>query len=146
MEPTLHCAREDNRPGCLGSADDRIVVQFGKHVKRGDIAVFRTPHEAALRCGEGGIFVKRVIGLSGETVREDDHGFIQIDGKRLDEPYVSKPRRLADTYHFGKTWHVPKGKYFMLGDNRAQSCDSREWGAVPPRNFKGPVIKIIHGD
>ena len=56
MEPTLHCAKP--APGCLGTADDRVVVQPGEKLKRGDIVVFRTPPEAAVRCGEGGLFVK----------------------------------------------------------------------------------------
>jgi len=96
----------------------------------------------AVKCGEGGTFIKRVIGVSGDTVHEDHKGFIEINGKRLTEPYLSADRRLADTAHFGQTWHVPNGNYFM-GDNRAQSCDSRVWGSVPARNVIGPVTKII---
>jgi len=145
MEPTLHCAKGPVVVGCLGRHDDRVLVQLGKAVKRGDIVVFRTPPEAALRCGEGGLFVKRLIGLPGETVHEDAHGFIDIDGKRLAEPYLSAPLRLADTVHFGRTWHVPKGEYFMLGDNRSESCDSRTWGSVPAHNALGPVVTIIRG-
>jgi signal peptidase I len=143
MEPTLHCARP--APGCLAAEDDRVVVRVGGRVERGDIAVFHTPEEAALRCGEGGLFVKRVIGLPGETIHEDGHGFIDVDGKRLAEPYIRKARRLGDTTFFGRTWHVPPGDYFMLGDNRPQSCDSRVWGGVPKRNVVGPVVKIEHG-
>lgn len=143
MEPTLHCARGPSEPGCLGSSDDRVLVQPGKRVKRGDIVVFQTPKEAALKCGEGGTFIKRVIGLPGETVREDDGGVLEINGKRLSEPYVSADRRLADSAHFNQSWHVPNGDYFMVGDNRSQSCDSRTWGSVPARNVIGPVVKII---
>jgi signal peptidase I len=145
MEPTLHCKRGPAAPGCLGTADDHVLVQPGKAVKRGDIVVFTTPQEAAVKCGEGGTFVKRLIGLPGDTVHEDANGFIDIDGKRLAEPYMSAPRRLADFTHFNETWHVPKGGYFMLGDNRSESCDSRTWGSVPPKNVIGPVVKIIHG-
>jgi len=145
MEPTLHCAKGPANPGCLGNADDEVVVQVGASVKRKDIAVFKTPPETAVKCGEGGLFVKRVIGLPGETVRQDDQGFISINGKRLAEPYVSAERRLADSSHFGETWHVPSGDYFMIGDNRSQSCDSRIWGSVPRRNIVGPVVKIIRG-
>jgi signal peptidase I len=144
MEPTLHCKRGPQNPGCLGPGDDRVLVQPGKAVKRGDILVVRTPQEAAVKCGERGIFIKRLIGLPGETVHEDAHGFIDIDGKRLSEPYLSASRRLADSFNFNQTWHVPKGTYFVLGDNRSQSCDSRVWGGEPARDVLGPVVKVVH--
>lgn len=143
MEPTLNCARPT--PGCLGSADDHVVVQLGGSVKRGDILVFKTPPETATKCGEGGLFVKRLIGQPGETVHEDDQGFIEIDGKRLSEPFISSARRGEDSAFFGQTWHVPRGDYFVIGDNRSASCDSRVWGGVPKQNVLGPVVKIIHG-
>jgi signal peptidase I len=150
METTLHCARPT--AGCVGSTSDRVLVNrlaydFGSP-HRGQIVVFRAP-AAANRCqdGDGGTtFVKRLIGLPGETVREDDHGFIWIRRPRasawmrLKEPYLSPSTRLADTAHFGQSWPVPDGEYFMLGDNRAESCDSRTWGAVPRSNLVGPVI------
>ena len=137
MEPTLHCAKP--APGCLGKEDDRVVVKVGGSVKRGDIVIFTAPQEAAVRCGIGGLSVKRVIGLPGETVY-----FIDIDGKRLPEPYLQPARRLSDGAHFALTWHVRKGQFFVLGDNRAESCDSRVWGGVPKHNVIGPVVKIIH--
>jgi signal peptidase I len=143
MEPTLDCAKPT--VGCLGTADDHVVVQLGGSVKRGDILVFKTPPEAATNCGEGGLFVKRLIGLPGEIVREDDQGLIQIDGKRLTESYISRARRGGDSAFFGQTWHVKEGTYFVIGDNRAESCDSRVWGGVPKRNVLGPVVKILHG-
>ncbi|HKD94482.1 MAG TPA: signal peptidase I [Gaiellaceae bacterium] len=145
MEPTLLCARGAEAPGCTGTADDQIVVQLtgSKGLKRGDILVFRTPGDAALKCGEGGIFVKRLIGLPGETVHEDKHGFIDVDGKQLSEPYISSAAREADIQHFGVTWHVPQGAYFTMGDNRSNSCDSRTWGGVPAKNVIGPVTKIL---
>jgi signal peptidase I len=147
MEPTLHCARGPSNPGCLGKADDLMVVQLSgaKGLGRGDIILFRTPRAAAMRCGEGGTFVKRIVGLGGETVHEDKHGFIDIDGRQLAEPYLSSAARPADVAHFGATWHVPRGAYFVMGDNRSESCDSRTWGGVPARNVIGPVTKIVRG-
>lgn len=152
MEPTLNCARGPAEPGCLGSSSDRVLacricLDF-KAPSRGDIVVFNTPIKAKDRCGEGGTFVKRVIGLPGETVREDDNGFIDIKKpgekqfERLKEQYVSADRRLADTAHFGQMWHVPEGDYFMMGDNRSQSCDSRTWGAVPRSDLIGTVFFV----
>jgi signal peptidase I len=142
MEPTIHCAKPLS--GCLGTADDRIVVQPGGRLRRESIVVFRTTPRAAAKCGEGGVLVKRLIGLPGETVHEERNGFIDIDGKRLKESYVSRARRRADVYFVGKTWHVPAGHYFLIGDNRSESCDSRVFGSVPARNIIGPVTKILH--
>ena len=139
MEHTLHCAR----PGafCLGSQNDRVIVNrlaydFGSP-ERGEIVVFKAPAGAS-RCGaedSGTTFVKRLIGLPGETVTERN-GFISINGQPLREPYVDPALR----DHGSGTWHVPKGEYFFLGDDRAHSCDSRAWGSVPRANLVGPVI------
>jgi signal peptidase I len=83
-------------------------------------------------------------------VREDDHGLISISAPRsktfhlLNEPYVPASRRLADIAHFGHVWHVPPDAYFVMGDNRAESCDSREWGGVTGAEVIGKVVKILH--
>jgi signal peptidase I len=144
MEPTLHCAR----PGqdCEAHFSDRVLAcrfcYWFSSPSRGDIIVFTTPPEAKIQCGEGGTFVKRLIGLPGDTVHEDSRGFIYINGKKLKEPYIQASRRLGDTSHFDKTWHVPKGQYFFMGDNRSQSCDSRMWGSVPRGNLIGKVFFV----
>jgi signal peptidase I len=139
MEPTLHCARPGL--GCEAHFSDRVLacricLDFG-NPSRGDIIVFKTPPEAAVKCGEGGTFVKRLIGLPGETV-EERNGQVYIDGRHLKEPYIQKGRRDNQT---GK-WTVPKGQYFFMGDNRAQSCDSRQWGSVPRGNLIGTVFFV----
>jgi signal peptidase I len=151
MEPALNCAKPAT--GCLGDSSDRVLacricLDFGPP-SRGDIVVFNTPKLARNGCGEGGTFVKRVIGLPGETLREDDSGFIWIRGpdsktwEKLKEPYLSAQRRLQDSAHFGQgPWHVPEGQYFMMGDNRAQSCDSRTWGSVPRDKLIGTVFFV----
>ena len=141
MEPTLHCARPD--PGCEASFSDRVLAcrfcyDFGSP-KRGDIIVFKTPPLAAIKCGAGGTFVKRLIGLPGETISERKGGWIYIDGKRLDEPYIQPDRRAQDQQVF-KPIHIPPGHYFFMGDNRGSSCDSREWGTVPRKNLIGKVF------
>jgi signal peptidase I len=152
MEPTLNCAKGPANVGCLGNSSDRVLacricLDFSSP-SRGDIVVFNTPSEAALKCGEGGTFVKRLIGLPGETVHEDDKGFILIKKpgsktfEKIKEPYLTKEHRLADSNHFGGTWHVPKGSYFMMGDNRSQSCDSRTWGSVPRNKLIGIVFFV----
>ncbi len=137
MEPTLHCARPG--AGCEAHFSDRVLacricLDFSSP-SRGDIIVFKTPPEAKLQCGEGGTFVKRLIGLPGETVSERN-GQVFIDGRPLKEPYIKYPDTRTGT------WKVPKGDYFFMGDNRAQSCDSRQWGSVPRGNLIGTVFFV----
>ena len=141
MEPTLHCARPES--GCEARFSDRVLAnRFIFHFrkpKRGDIIVFKTPPLAKQRCGAGGTFVKRLIALPGETWQEKS-GFVYIDGKKLLEPYVKEPRRDTGTSYPPR--RIPPGMYFMMGDNRTQSCDSREWGAVPRANLIGEVFAV----
>jgi signal peptidase I len=140
MEPTLHCARPGS--GCEARFSDRVLAnRFIYHFRkphRGDIIVFKTPPLAKERCGAGGTFVKRLIGLPGETLQEK-HGDVYINGKKLIEPYVKSDRR--DTQDYGPK-KIADGMYFMMGDNRAQSCDSRQWGAVPRHNLIGEVFAV----
>jgi len=138
MEPTLHCARPGQ--GCEARLSDRVLAnRFIYHFRsphRGEIIVFNTPKAAAeAACNASGTFVKRLIGLPGETVKEKD-GFIFINGKQLQERYIQANRR----DHQSGTWFVPKGHYFFMGDNRRESCDSRRWGSVPRKNIIGEVF------
>ena len=138
MEPTLHCAKPGL--GCEAHYSDRVLAcRFCYHFfapKRGDIVVFKTPPLAEVKCGAGGTFVKRLIGLPGNTW-EEKNGYVYINGKKLHEPYIQASRR--DDRTLGPI-HIPKGQYFMMGDNRASSCDSRSWGTVPRKNLIGKVI------
>jgi signal peptidase I len=138
MEPTLHCARP--APGCESGTSDRVAAVRGDwpfdHVGRGDIVVFDTPSRAKRLCGSGGKFVKRVVGLPGETWSERN-GFVFIDGRRLREPYVKPGQRDRLSY---KPHRIPKGDFLVLGDNRAQSCDSRIWGPVPRASIVAKVF------
>jgi signal peptidase I len=149
MEPTLHCA---GASGCRGSSSDRVLacricLDFSDP-SRGDIIVFNTPKAAARICGEGGVFVKRLIGLPGDTIKEDKQSFIWIRGPnetkfvKLKEPYISQKARAADVTHRNQTWNVPAGNYFMMGDNRGLSCDSRQWGSVPRNDLIGTVFWV----
>jgi signal peptidase I len=135
MEPTLHCAKPG--AGCRGTADDKFAVLKIGGWGRGDVVVFDTPPAAASRCRVAGKFVKRVIGLPGDTVRERN-GRVSVDGRPLSEPYVADGERDHET----GSWRVPAGSYFLLGDNRAQSCDSRVFGPVPKRDIVGRVFLV----
>jgi signal peptidase I len=140
MEPTLHCVKPD--PGCEAHYSDRVLAcRFCFHFfspKRGDIIVFKTPPKAKQVCGAGGTFVKRLIGLPGDTWSENN-GYVYIDGKKLNEPYISKAAHEADDRTIAPI-KIPPGHYFMMGDNRGSSCDSRSWGTVPKQNLIGKVI------
>ena len=140
MEPTLHCAGAGL--GCTARFSDRVLAnRFIYHFvepKRGDIVVFETPQAARRDCGAGGTFVKRIVGLPGE-VWEMRGGYVYIDGARLREPYVQSDRRDGDTK---PPFRIPKNQYYVMGDNRAQSCDSRVWGSLPKANLIGKVFAV----
>jgi signal peptidase I len=135
MEPTLHCARPATE--CEGRFSDRVIAnrllyRFSDP-DRGDIVVFDAPDTVARAgCGSGA-FVKRIVGLPGETVSMED-GRLFVDGKPLREPYLHPAYRGVAT---GSWPRVPRDAYFVLGDNRPFSCDSRRWGVVPRGNIIG---------
>ena len=142
MEPTLHCARPAS--GCEARFSDRVLAnRFIFHFRdprRGEIVVFNTTPEVRQKCNAGGTFVKRIIGLPGDRVENrliNGKDYVLINGRKLDEPYIQADRRSADPT---KTYNVPQGSYFMMGDNRASSCDSRSWGALPRDNIIGKVF------
>ena len=142
MEPTLHCARPAT--GCESRFSDRVLAnRFIYHFsdpQRGDVVVFDVPPAAEAKCGAGGTFVKRIVGLPGETLQLRlirSLEFVYIDGRKLQEPYVQPKRR-----GFGpeQKWKIPEDQYFVMGDNRSQSCDSTEWGPVARENLIGKVF------
>ena len=137
MEPTLHCAKPGDH--CEAQFNDRVIAnrvayRF-ENPKRGQIVVFQAPRKA---CGIGGTFVKRLIGLPGDVVSER-HGDVYVNGKALNEPYVDPKLRDDET---GSWPRVPPNHYFFMGDDRANSCDSRIWGTVPRSSLIGPVLFI----
>ena len=142
MEPSLHCAKPAS--GCETRFSDRVLanrfIYRFRDPRRGEIVVFETPPAARQRCGAGGTFVKRLVGLPGDRIElrnENGSSFVYVNGKKLDEPYIQSDRRDS---RGAESFDVPPGQYFMMGDNRAQSCDSREWGTVPRKNLIGKVF------
>lgn len=95
---------------------NRLAYSFGNGPERGDIVIFKYPDD------ETQVFVKRVIGVPGDTV-EIISGVTYVNGVAIDEPYLTDTPFELD---FGP-YVVPEGCYFMLGDNRNNSKDSRYW-------------------
>jgi signal peptidase I len=121
---------------------DRIVVSklsYDFHgVQRGDIVVFNAPSAVASSClTTDKVLVKRVIGLPGETISDHD-GVVYIDGKALHETYLPKDDPATYTAPFGPV-HIASNHYFVMGDNRTESCDSRYWGTITSSELIGKV-------
>ena len=94
----------------------RLAYAFSSP-KRGDIIIFKYPDNESTK------YVKRLIGLPGDTVSFKD-GDVYINGEKLNEPYLKTQH---STYTSVESYTVPEGSYFMLGDNRENSKDSRFW-------------------
>jgi signal peptidase I len=143
MEPTLHCAQPGM--GCQADFSDRVLAnRFIYHFKdpeRGDIIVFEVPESGVAQCRLPGseTFVKRLVGLPGERI-EGRQGRVFIDGRPLAEPYLDEISR--DGIDPFPAQEIPDDHFFMMGDNRPQSCDSREWGPVPRSNIIGEVFSV----
>ena len=140
MEPTLHCARPVR--GCQARVADRVIANrlaYRFHApRRGEIVIFKAPAQVEPVCGAEGTFIKRLVGLPGEKVSMRN-GYVFINGVQLDEPYLRPGYRDGES----GTWaRIPAASYFVLGDNRAMSCDSRRWGFVPRSNIIGRAEAI----
>ena len=135
MEPTLHCGRPAE--GCRSRVSDRVIanrIVYRFHApERGDIVVFKAPATVAAACDAGGTLVKRIVGLPGEQVSMEN-GHVLINEVRLGEPYLAPAFRASES---GEWPRSSRSGYFVLGDNRAMSCDSRRWGVVPRENIIG---------
>lgn len=94
--------------------------------ERGDVIIFRPPTNPEKD------YIKRVIGLPGETVAIRE-GYVHVDGRRLEESYIAQVNQRAS---WGPSV-VGQGEYFVLGDNRPNSSDSRSWGMLPRENIIG---------
>ncbi len=124
---------------------DRALLPM-REIRRGDIIVFKYPEDPERD------FIKRVIGLPGETLEVKDKR-VYINGKGLDEQYVHylEPPRGASEYHEVTSFDlrerygpvkIPADKYFVMGDNRDNSQDSRYWGFLPREYVKGRALMI----
>ena len=109
-----------------------ITLRFGKP-KLGDVVVFKAPKDQEKD------FIKRVIGIAGDSVLVKD-GSVYLNNKLLNESaYLQNTVKTSggSFLHDGETVTVPVQSYFVMGDNRPYSSDSREWGFVPQENIIG---------
>ena len=121
---------------------DRVLVDRiswrSSEPQRGDITVFHPPFD-------GPVLIKRIIGMPGDELSLSG-GAVYVNGLRLDEPYVRRVGGRPEPseafanglpWALAKPYTVPPGSYFMMGDNRTDSGDSREFGPVPRGQFVG---------
>jgi signal peptidase I len=132
------------------SVYDRILVQkafFSWHdVHEGDIVVFSQPPLDQCGGAQGGDLVKRVIALPGQTIYSSGNS-IYIDGRLLAEPYLPAYDPLGPAIASSEhPFRVPPGEFYVLGDNRSDSCDSRYWGPIQGSGIIGKAIVIIWHD
>ncbi len=112
---------------------NKFVYRFGfSDIGRGDTVVFWAPEDPSKS------YIKRVIGIPGDVV-EIDQGVVVLNGKPLDEPYV--PERNRDRISMARRVVEP-GHYFVLGDHRNSSNDSRSWGTVPRESIYGKAVFV----
>jgi len=126
MEPTFY-------------GEDRLVVSRVNYLlgepQRGDILVFNSlvPAEAE----QGIMLIKRVVGLPGDTVTITDQK-VHVNGVELDESYIKEPCQISRCRD--DSWTLGEHEYFMMGDNRNNSRDSRRFGPVPLSKIVGQVV------
>ena len=156
MQPTLMGKRHGQDGGAI-PGDYVFVEKASKRAHaplRGDIVVFRT--DGLPLCPPKTVYVKRVIGLPGETVSIDPP-YVLVDGKKVTEPAILKRIAKGESGHSGfRLATYPSGilnkpkdtitlgpdEYFVLGDNTANSKDSRYFGPIPRDSIIGRVLKI----
>lgn len=122
---------EPNFPDGEYLLTDKLTYRF-KEPKRGDVVVFEAPGT------EGEEYIKRIIGLPEETISIKDEQ-IYVDGKKLQEDYLSGAltTRPGAFLKEGEEIEVPANHYFLLGDNRTASSDSRSWGFINKDTISG---------
>jgi signal peptidase I len=132
LTQSYHVNDGSMQPGL--SADSYVMINKQAYLfrppQRGDVIVFHLPSNTNID------FIRRIIGLPGDTVQIDGTD-VKVNNTVLKEPYVS-----SNTTPIVNTWKVPPGQYFVLGDNRPSSEDSRYWGPVPKNYIVGKAIFV----
>jgi signal peptidase I len=133
---------------------NRVSMHFGDP-KKGDIVVFKPPkgaddHECGARhtseqacplptkARSNTNFIKRVVATGGDRLKVID-GRVYVNDKRRKEPFIN-PDSQCDICNLPRDITIPKGYFFMMGDNRGESLDSREWGPIPKKWMIGKAF------
>ncbi|ANK60779.1 signal peptidase I [Loigolactobacillus backii] len=123
--------------------NDRVLVWRHSKLERGDVVILHAP--------DGSMYIKRIIGMPGDTVRSKNDT-MYVNGKKLSEPYLANYKEqqaanndglFTDNFSLNSLFHrktVPKGEYFVMGDNRPISKDSRMIGFIPRGKIQGKVV------
>jgi signal peptidase I len=121
MQPGLH-------------TDEFVIVDKMSYLfqspQRGDVIVFHYPVDPSKD------FIKRIIGLPGDTIRVTSTSVI-VDGQTLHEPYISLPFNFEN-----HTWNLGPGQFFVMGDHRDNSLDSRSWGPLDRSFIIGKAVAV----
>ena len=133
---------------------DRVTFRFGQP-ERGDVVVFNPPkgadentcgmsHSSDSPCPRPTAarsdthFIKRVVAVGGDRIKVLG-GHVYLNGRRQKEPFINEDKG-CDICNLPREIRIPKGMYFMMGDNRGESADSRYWGPVPKKWMTGQAF------
>ncbi len=122
MEPNFHSGEY--------VLTDKVGYQTGE-IRRGDIVVFHAPEASGCPAGTGCDFIKRVLGVPGDTISVHDNA-IWINGQQLPEPYIPEENytKAGEYTANGREISLQENEYMVIGDNRPYSSDSRVWGPI----------------